>query len=246
MILLPHDYWEIKKVPKKGKGLFAKKDIEAGTVIGDYLGLVIRAEAEDEYDKEDHFYLMYYHDKASIYPDVKKPGIHIINYSCTPNVWMYTYKGHALYFALRHIFAGEELNVNYLLEPQDNSCSPCTHLCHCGSVICTGTMHMTAEKYDAWDELNHEISKRTKTDRVFYGKNLPQLSTYPESIEDHPLYTLFGNEKVKPKICDETSLPSIEKIREYIRTSGQTLLYQKLYLHIIGVMDGVIISKRIE
>src|SRR5579871_5079449 len=125
MFLLSPDYWEIKKTKNKGKGVFAKKNIIAGTIIGDYLGKIIRKDDEEKYEDKYGFYAMYYHGRATIFPEVKQPGIHLINHSCMPNCYMYTYQGHTLYFALRRIFAGEELTVSYLVSPLDDDCSPC-------------------------------------------------------------------------------------------------------------------------
>ena len=45
MFLLSEDYLQIRKTKKKGFGVFAKKRIKAGTVIGDYLGKVIKTES---------------------------------------------------------------------------------------------------------------------------------------------------------------------------------------------------------
>lgn len=41
MFLLKNNSWKIKKTIEKGYGVFAKKEIKAGTVISDYLGKVI-------------------------------------------------------------------------------------------------------------------------------------------------------------------------------------------------------------
>ena len=64
----------VKETREKGRGIFAKKAIEKGMIIGDYLGKIIHprdAEINDE-----NFYLMYYHDEAVIVPDLNQPGVH--------------------------------------------------------------------------------------------------------------------------------------------------------------------------
>ena len=82
MFLISKDYWEVRETKEKGRGVFAKKGIAAGTVVGDYLGRVIKtAEYDLDRDKEG-LYLMYLTDEASIYPDLKKPGLHLFNHSC--------------------------------------------------------------------------------------------------------------------------------------------------------------------
>jgi uncharacterized protein len=161
MILLPDGSWEIKTTEKKGRGIFAAKDITPGTVIGDYIGRVIKT-AEEDTSQKDGLYLMYYHDYASLYPtDIHASGIHLINHSCAPNCWIFTYKGHTLFFTLRKIFAGEELTASYLLSP-DAFCDPCGHTCRCGSAFCTRTMHLPEKQFKKWNAFAEEQGKENK------------------------------------------------------------------------------------
>ena len=242
MFFLADNEWEIKKAGKKGRGVFTKIDIEPGTIIGDYLGKVVHPADEATIQDEANFYLMWYHDRASIFPDLKKPGIYLINHSCTPNTWMYTYKGHTLFFALRKIFKGEELTVNYLLSPLDKSCKPCEHLCKCGTLICRGTMHLSEKKYDQWNTFqDKEIT--TKRERIRYNKMLPPLAVYPQSIHDDPMYTLFGAERAKPEQINTKSLPSVKELRNMIRKSGRMLVFPGLNIQILGIEENVIYSK---
>jgi hypothetical protein len=186
MFLIADDCWQIKATKEKGLGVFAKKQIGAGTIIGDYLGKVIKtAEYDLDRDKEG-LYLMYYSDEASIYPNLKKPGIHLINHSCSPNCWIYTYRGHTLFFALRNIKPDKELTIAYLLSPKDETCKDCPHDCKCDSKFCTGTMHLSKEKYENWQQFQNDQKKKTKASKVVFGKNLSKLSSYPK-IEIHDL-----------------------------------------------------------
>lgn len=194
MFLITNDYWQIKKTKEKGLGVFAKKEIKAGTIIGDYLGKVIKtAEYDLDHDKKG-LYLIYLTDEACIYPNLKKPGIHLLNHSCTPNCWIYTYHGHTLFFALRSVKPGEELTISYLLSPKDETCKPCTHACKCNSKFCTGTMHLTQDKYKKWQKFQNTKKKRdTKKIKVVFGKNLPKLTNYPKKIPYNPIYTQISN-----------------------------------------------------
>jgi len=188
MFLLQDDYWKIKKTKEKGYGIFLKKKLYAGTIIGDYLGKVIRT-AEYDLDKDKNgLYLMYLTDHAAIYPDVTKPGIHLLNHSCLPNCWMYTFRGHTLFFALRDIAPNEELTISYLLSPNEY-CYPCTHICKCGSRCCTGSMHVSKKRYELWQKFQTEEKKKTKIARFVYDKNLPELSFYPKIKFNNPIYT---------------------------------------------------------
>jgi hypothetical protein len=180
MILLSDDYWEIRSTKKKGRGLFAKKDILRGVIIGDYIGKVIHP--QDAVVDEENFYLMYYHDQAAIAPDLDKPGVHLLNHSCVPNAWLYIYKGHTLAFTLKKISKGQELTIPYLLSPRDEFCKPCLHICKCGNSKCSGTMHLSKDKYDSWRKFNQKWVKQTKREKVSFGKNLPLLNFYPKTI----------------------------------------------------------------
>ncbi len=192
MFLLQKDFWEVKKTREKGLGVFAKKEINTGTVIGDYLGKLIKtAEYDLENDKKG-LYLMYYTDQLSIYPDLKKPGTHLLNHSCRPNCWIYTYMGHTLFFALRDIKPGEELSISYLLSPGE-SCNPCIHICKCKSKLCTGTMHLSEEKYKKWQKFQNYEKKKTTKPKIASNKNLLQLKTYPKKIPINPIYTIMTN-----------------------------------------------------
>ena len=193
MILLEQQYWEVKKTKESGLGVFAKKEIKAGTVIGDYLGKVIKTAQYDLDRDKIGLYLMYFTDTASIYPNLKKPGIHLLNHACAPNCWIYSYCGHTLFFTLRKIKAGCELTIPYLLSPKDETCNPCTHTCKCKSKFCTGTMHLSRDKYEKWQKFQNEEKKKTRKPKVVFGKNLPKLTSYPKIIPNNPIYTLITN-----------------------------------------------------
>lgn len=243
MFLLPQTSYEIRKT-QHGRGVFATKDIEPGTIIGDYLGQVIPVEDEEKYEEgKDHFYLMYYDDDVSIAPDGNTPGIHLINHSCTPNTWMYTYHGHTLYFALRKIFKGEELTVSYQIGPVDEDCNPCEHLCTCGSTICKGTMHLSQEQYDKWLELEEKEEGATRRKEESSGDMLQQLAFYPHIIPDHPIYTLFGAVSKEPAINLATSLPSLDEIRQQLRDTGTIIIYSNLGIKVHGIYNELLVAE---
>jgi len=188
VFLIKDDFWQIKRTKDKGLGVFAKKQIEAGTIISDYLGKVIKTADYDLDQDKKGLYLMYYTDEASIYPDLKKPGPHLLNHSCTPNCWIYNFRGHTLFFALRNINVGEELTISYLLSPKDETCTSCPHECICNGKHCTGTMHFARDKYEKWQKFQNQEKKKTKTAKAIFGKNLPKLKSYPKTIPNNPFY----------------------------------------------------------
>lgn len=178
MFLLPEDYWEIKKTKTKGRGVFARKSIPEGTLVGDYLGKLIRLENIDFDEEKKKLFLMYYDDRIGIYPDLRKPGVHLINHSCSPNCWLIRHKNHTIIFALKNISKGEELTISYLLPPKMN-CDPCNHQCFCKSVSCKGSMHLTDAGYKQWQEFQDKVDSKDEPKRDIIASELKPLKKYP-------------------------------------------------------------------
>lgn len=187
MFLIPTDNWEIKQTKEKGKGVFAIKKIKKGTVIGDYLGKVIKTIEYDLSKDEKGLYLMFLNDEAAIYPNLKKTGLHLINHSCKPNCFIYIHEGHTLFFAIRNIKAKEELTIFYLLSPK-GKCDPCTHICKCGNKKCSGTMHLTESKYKNWQKFQESYFDKKVRAKIVFEKNLPKLKSYPKILGNDPIY----------------------------------------------------------
>ena len=244
MFLISNDRWEERESGKKGKGIFATKPLEAGVIIGDYTGKVIPMADENDYGKDEHLYLMYYSDEALIYPDLIAPGIHLLNHSCTPNCWMYTYKGHTLFFTLRKIFPGEELTVSYLLSPLDKNCKNCTHSCDCREAICFQSMHLSEARYEKWSYFHEKEENKTKSEKVEMYKTLPPLSKYPKNIEDDKIYTLFGSKTAEPLILDDKKLPSSHELRRVIRETGKRITFPEIGIEVLGIYEDLIISRQ--
>lgn len=188
MFLLSEDFWEAKTTKQKGFGIFAKKEIMAGTVIGDYLGKVIKTEEYDLEQDKKGLYLMYLTDEASIYPDLKSEGLHLINHSCRPNAWINFLQGHTLFFAIKNIKPGEEVLISYLLDPKDEFCDPCPHDCYCESRFCTGTMHLPKKSYEKWQKFQDAQKKGDTKLKFTFGKNLPRLTSYPKTLPIESIY----------------------------------------------------------
>ncbi len=191
MIFLPKSYWQVKSTKNKGRGIFAKNKINKGTVIGDYTGRVVRTQDVDLNTEKENMYLMYYHDQASIYPDLTIPELHLVNHSCSPNCWVYSFHGHTLFFAIRDIKNGEELTIDYLLAPKSEFCNPCTHSCQCGSPNCRRTFHLDKDRFEKWRSFQNKHFGDDKKARIRYGKNLKPLSKYPDKIDDEYIKTLL-------------------------------------------------------
>ena len=114
-----HKYIEVKYISqKKGKGAFAKKSINKGTIID--IAPVIPILNRD-YNKINKTQLSNY---CFIWEDPKKPEFknaiifsisQFINHSYDPNVkYLYSYKKKIISFkTIRDIEKGEEITINY-------------------------------------------------------------------------------------------------------------------------------------
>lgn len=245
MFLLPKEYWIVRRTPSKGRGVFAQKDIEPGTVIGDFLGVLQTEQEVDEQERHSkEHYAMHYYGKAFIMPNPKEIGMHTLNHSCAPNCDTYPYRHHVLIFALRRIFKGEELTINYLLDPPDKETVPCQHACYCATPICRGTWHVSPEVAKASEEFVklHE-GDNPKPPRIVYNKPLPPLEKYPRVLKDDNVYDVFGT-LTKPAVAQaDRALPSLSIIRQRIRETGRRLHFKKLGLSIYGIMNDLLVAE---
>ncbi|XP_034972975.2 histone-lysine N-methyltransferase 2B isoform X3 [Zootoca vivipara] len=125
-----------------GRGLFCKRNIDAGEMVIEYSGIVIRSVLTDKREK--------YYDSKGIgcYMfriddfDVVDATMHgnaarFINHSCEPNCYSRVIhvegQKHIVIFALRRIFRGEELTYDYKFPIEDaGSKLPC----NCGAKRC--------------------------------------------------------------------------------------------------------------
>lgn len=236
MILLPQPYWAVKTTKEKGRGIFARKDILPGTVIGDYLGKIIKRKDDDG---DTGLYSMEYGDYL-VLPDKKSIGLHVINHSCMPTSGIYPYRDHNLYVSLRKIFAGEEITVSYMIEPNDEENE---YPCYCDSLYCTGSMvtnRKTAEKLGEWTE--REVAKYFKDFPGKPGDSLEKLAEYPSDLPDKTLFNLFGNTSKSPEVIPGDSMLSLAEMRKRIRESGRTLIFEHLNIRVLGVMDTMFLG----
>ncbi len=235
MFLLPISSFEIRQTKNKGRGVFARLDISGGTVIGDYLGIIKHPREIGE--EKDGLYEMYLADDASALPNKNDEGIHLVNYSCTPNCRMYPYKGHVLYYADRKIFNGEELTVDYMIGDSVGEAEPCLHICHCGSRLCRGTMHSGSRVDHLWEKLCDRDRKLHGSQKYVYDSPLLTLEVYPQSIPDEPLFDLYSNLDMSAVLYADAGKLSVAKLREKIRESGRGLQIS-LQHTVYGLVSG--------
>ena len=110
--------YRIKKsnIDRKGRGLYAIKDIKEGTRIIDYVGKIItkkQTEDSEKFDNAKPIYLFNLSNKYDLDGDVKWNTARLINHSCSNNC-EYQGKGLKLWVtAIKNIKKGEELTCDY-------------------------------------------------------------------------------------------------------------------------------------
>lgn len=245
MLLIPENAVTIQ-TDHRGRALIVTKDIEPGTVIGDYMG-VFYPESKDEELEETHgLYAMEYDANYIIFPTEEERNskdVPLINHSCEENCGIITYKGHALYYALRKIFAGEELTVCYSIEP--DSPSPLTkYQCRCGSDFCRGTFCVSMQAIQDLDEFENGLPGGDEPgEPAVEGKHEQPLAEYPPTIPDYPEFDIYGSTHVEPLILNESSLPPIEVLRTRIRESGRCLHFKPLNLLVRGIRSDIVLTE---
>ena len=134
--------FEVRGSAVHGFGVFARRPIRAGALIGLYAG---RAYGPTEIDANAWEPGLTYAFALSdgSYIDAREGGndTRFINHSCEPNCAAYETQGSPLSVEIwceRDIRDGEELFLDYSLDISDND--PLPFMCHCASVKCRGTM----------------------------------------------------------------------------------------------------------
>ncbi|XP_016113199.1 histone-lysine N-methyltransferase 2B isoform X1 [Sinocyclocheilus grahami] len=125
-----------------GRGLFCKRNIEAGEMVIEYSGIVIRSVLTDKrekyYDgKGIGCYMFRIDDFDVVDATMHGNAARFINHSCEPNCYsrVINVEGqkHIVIFALRKIYRGEELTYDYKFPIEDAS----NKLgCNCGAKRC--------------------------------------------------------------------------------------------------------------
>ncbi|XP_069460961.1 histone-lysine N-methyltransferase 2B isoform X2 [Ambystoma mexicanum] len=125
-----------------GRGLFCKRNIDAGEMVIEYSGIVIRSVLTDKrekfYDgKGIGCYMFRIDDFDVVDATMHGNAARFINHSCEPNCYSRVIhvegQKHIVIFALRKIYRGEELTYDYKFPIED----PSNKLpCNCGAKKC--------------------------------------------------------------------------------------------------------------
>ncbi len=224
----------VKSFEGKGRGVFATADIPGGTVIGEYVGFI---QKPLPLTGSEAFHNMYYSDIADICPDPTTEGVHLINHSCEGNCASDGIGRRTVLFALRKIFAGEELGYDYFIGEQTSERTGGIDNCQSGSHFCRGTMYSNPKQYRRvveWEEKTN--GNLPEEPPVPYGEMLPPLESYPTEMEDDSLQSIFGAHNQEPILLSGTSIPRTQELRKIIRETGKQIKIPELQLIIRGVL----------
>ncbi len=133
---------EIRKSRIQGRGVFARRDIPAGTRLIEYVGLPISKSKSVELCLQQNSYLFTLTETSDLDGRVSWNPARLMNHSCEPNceanldekdrVWIFT---------IRHIARNEELTFNYGYSLENFRAYPC----RCGAPSCVG--YRVAEEF---------------------------------------------------------------------------------------------------
>jgi uncharacterized protein len=120
--------FEIREAPGMGWGLFAREEVSQGDFIVEYTGIKIPTK---EADVSKSRYLFEIDKKWTIDGETQSNRGRWLNHSCVPNVEALGEGDKILFYAVRDIFPGEELTIDYGQEYFDEFIKP--HGCRCGA-----------------------------------------------------------------------------------------------------------------
>ncbi len=158
-------YIVVKKSAIHSRGVFARRDIPAGTRVIEYVGEKVtktesdrRAEGPLNRSKKNQncgaVYLFELNKRYDIDGDVPYNTARFINHSCEPNCETEIVRGHIWITALRDIQRGEELTYNYGYDYEGHE----DHPCRCGADRCVG--YILAEEH--WPRLKRKKRREAR------------------------------------------------------------------------------------
>ncbi|XP_067634471.1 histone-lysine N-methyltransferase trithorax isoform X2 [Eurosta solidaginis] len=134
------DYVGVFRSHIHGRGLYCTKDIEAGEMVIEYAGELIRSTLTDKRERNYNSrgigcYMFKIDDNLVVDATMRGNAARFINHSCEPNCYSKVVDilghKHIIIFALRRIVQGEELTYDYKFPFEDEKIP-----CSCGSKRC--------------------------------------------------------------------------------------------------------------
>ena len=147
--------YKVKKSNIDKKGLYATKNIKAGTKIIEYIGKLIskkETETNPKFDNEKDIYLFNINNKYDLDGDYTWNTARLINHSCNPNCEVEG-KGLKVWItSIKDIKKNEELSYDYGFSYSKDDLK--NFICKCGSNNCCG--------YIVREESRWRINKKFK------------------------------------------------------------------------------------
>ena len=150
--------YKVKKSKIDNQGVYAARNIKAGTIIIYYKGKLITKKETDrnpKYDNDKAIYLFNLNSRYDLDGDFEYNDARLINHTCNPNCEV-AGKGLKLWiFALRDIKKGEELSYDYGFGfDEDFKQFPCK----CGAKNCCGYIVRDDQRW----RINRKFAKTKK------------------------------------------------------------------------------------
>jgi SET domain-containing protein len=157
----------IKKsnIDRKGRGLYATKDIKEGARIIDYVGKVItkkQTEESKKFDNSKPIYLFNLNNRYDLDGDVSWNTARLINHSCSNNC---DYNGTGLklwVIAIKDIKKGEELTCDYGFGYDENFKQ---FRCKCSSKNCCGYIVRAESRWRINKKFSMSLKKTNRINR---------------------------------------------------------------------------------
>tara|TARA_Y100001970_G_scaffold12443_1_gene14195 strand:+ start:1911 stop:2384 length:474 start_codon:yes stop_codon:yes gene_type:complete len=151
--------YKVKKSNIDKKGLYATKNIKAGTKIIEYIGKLIskkETETNPKFDNEKDIYLFNINNKYDLDGDYTWNTARLINHSCNPNCEVEG-KGLKVWItSIKDIKKNEELSYDYGFSYSKDDLK--NFICKCGSNNCCG--------YIVREESRWRINKKFKKNQI--------------------------------------------------------------------------------
>ena len=159
--------YKIKKsnIDKKGRGLYAIKEIKKGTRIMDYVGKIItkkQTEQSEKFDNAKPIYLFNLNKKYDLDGDVLWNTARLINHSCSNNC---DYNGTGLKLwvvTIKDIKKGEEITVDYGFGYDENFKQ---FKCKCKSKNCCGYIVRAESRWRINKRFSMNLKNNSRTNR---------------------------------------------------------------------------------
>ncbi|XP_017888798.1 probable histone-lysine N-methyltransferase CG1716 [Ceratina calcarata] len=178
---------EVFRTEKKGFGLRATVDMDAGEFIMEYVGEVVdpkdfrRRAKEYSKDKNKHYYFMALKNDQIIDATMKGNISRFINHSCDPNSetqkWTVNGELRIGFFNKKFITAGEEITFDYHFQRYGKE----AQRCFCEALNCRGWIGETPE------EEMEKIEKKEKREKEEESKPQNEKKQQADYMEDEDL-----------------------------------------------------------